>query len=123
MLKIENQKNSETLDLNNDLISDETISKHLIPFLSKHFHFKIIELKGNNLSPKNFVKIAKVLIEQKSLEYLNLEWNRLGMDEEGILAIKEILEECRTIKFIDLKNNKIGIFKNVLFFFFFIIRV
>lgn len=108
MLRIENQKHSETLDLNNELINDETISNFLIPFLSKNLHFKIIELKGNNLSPRIFSKLAKVLIEQKNLEVLNLEWNRLGMDEEGVLAVKAVLEECRKIKFIDLKNNKIG---------------
>jgi Leucine Rich repeat len=73
-------------------IGDEGAEK-LARVLIRNKNISLIDLKGNSISGKGFVKIFEALKTNFNLKSLNLEWNRLGggSDLTGMEALCSFL--------------------------------
>ena len=69
---------------------------------------KRLDLKGNNLRCTGAELVGKLLKRTSSLTELILEWNSLGMLDNGMVAISEGLALNRTLKLLNLSNNQIS---------------
>ena len=99
-------ENPQRLILNDMRIGDEGCFI-LAPFLNKNNAISVLELKGNNITGNGFIEIFQALRNNFKLKVLDLEWNFLGDNINGIEALTSFLSENRSLSHIDLKNNKI----------------
>ncbi|XP_043570659.1 leucine-rich repeat-containing protein 45 isoform X3 [Chiloscyllium plagiosum] len=67
-----------------------------------------LDMKGNNLRVAGAEALGKLLRHNKSLKNLILEWNALGMWEEGFCVFCEGLRANKCLKSLDLRNNQIN---------------
>lgn len=102
------QKNSHRITLTDNFIGDVGL-EILVPFLKENPHITTLELKGNNISPKGFAFLCDELKSTKKLKSLICEWNNIGLDEEGVKALRTLLQYNRNLLHVNLRNNKLGI--------------
>ncbi|KAK1794296.1 hypothetical protein P4O66_011188, partial [Electrophorus voltai] len=85
-----------------------TGAKLLLSGLCSNTMVKVLDLKGNNLRGAGAETLGKLLVRNKTLKRLVLEWNALGMWEEGFSIFCEGLASSSSLILLDLRNNQIN---------------
>ncbi|KAM9462802.1 leucine-rich repeat-containing protein 45 [Clarias gariepinus] len=93
--------------LSDCMLSEEGI-KLLLKGLCSNTTVKLLDLKGNNLRGAGAEALGKMLVRNKTLQRLVLEWNALGMWEEGFSVFCEGLASNSSLIRLDLRNNQIN---------------
>ncbi|XP_019412055.1 PREDICTED: leucine-rich repeat-containing protein 45 isoform X2 [Crocodylus porosus] len=83
-------------------------AKLLLHGLCSNTTVKSLDLKGNNLQAVGAEALGKLLQQNKSIQNLVLEWNSLGVWEEGFLLFCQGLSTNRSLQRLDLRNNQIN---------------
>ncbi|NWU98400.1 LRC45 protein, partial [Upupa epops] len=88
-------------------LSEEGV-KLLLRGLCSNTTVKSLDLKGNNLRTVGAEALGKLLRQNKSIRSLILEWNNLGMWEEGFSFFCHGLGANSVLQQLDLRNNQIS---------------
>ncbi|XP_075296895.1 leucine-rich repeat-containing protein 45 isoform X2 [Opisthocomus hoazin] len=88
-------------------LSEEGV-KLLLHGLCSNTTVKSLDLKGNNLRTMGAEALGKLLRQNKSIRSLILEWNSLGMWEEGFSFFCQGLGANNFLQRLDLRNNQIN---------------
>ncbi|XP_069807895.1 leucine-rich repeat-containing protein 45 [Dendropsophus ebraccatus] len=91
-----------------DCMLSEDGLKHVLQGLRNNVVAKYLDLKGNNLRGEGAEALAKLLRHNTSLVSLTLEWNNLGMWEDGFSSLCDGLSCNQTLQRLDLRNNQIS---------------
>ncbi|MCI4384022.1 hypothetical protein PGIGA_G00033440 [Pangasianodon gigas] len=91
-----------------DCMLSEEGTKLLLKGLCSNTTVKLLDLKGNNLRGAGAEALGKLLVRNKILQRLVLEWNALGMWEEGFSVFCEGLASNSSLIQLDLRNNQIN---------------
>ncbi|XP_023960489.1 leucine-rich repeat-containing protein 45 isoform X2 [Chrysemys picta bellii] len=91
-----------------DCMLNEEGVRHLLNGLCSNTVVKSLDLKGNNLRALGAEALGKLLRQNKSIRSLTLEWNSLGMWEEGFSLFCQGLGGNRFLQWLDLRNNQIN---------------
>ncbi|XP_078257239.1 leucine-rich repeat-containing protein 45 [Rhinoraja longicauda] len=91
-----------------DCMMNEEGARHLLCGLSANTVIQTLDLKGNNLRAAAAEALGKLLRQNKSLKRLILEWNAIGMWEEGFGNFCEGVKATKHLKHVDLRNNQIN---------------
>lgn len=94
------------------LLSDCMLSEEGVKLLLNGLCFnttvKVLDLKGNNMRGTGAEALGQLLVRNKMLRRLVLEWNALGMWEEGFAVFCEGLASNASLAQLDLRNNQIN---------------
>ncbi|KFQ98745.1 Leucine-rich repeat-containing protein 45, partial [Nipponia nippon] len=82
--------------------------KLLLHGLCSNTTVKSLDLKGNNLRTMGAEALGKLLRQNKSIRSLILEWNNLGVWEEGFSFFCQGLGANNCLQRLDLRNNQIN---------------
>ncbi|KFU85950.1 Leucine-rich repeat-containing protein 45, partial [Chaetura pelagica] len=82
--------------------------KLLLHGLCSNTTVKSLDLKGNNLRTMGAEALGKLLRQNKSIRSLILEWNSLGVWEEGFSFFCQGLGANNVLQLLDLRNNQIN---------------
>ncbi|KAM6050850.1 leucine-rich repeat-containing protein 45 isoform 2-T3 [Chlamydotis macqueenii] len=88
-------------------LSEEGV-KLLLRGLCPNTTVKFLDLKGNNLRTMGAEALGKLLRQNKSIRSLILEWNSLGVWEEGFSFFCQGLAANNFLQRLDLRNNQIN---------------
>ncbi|XP_051491056.1 leucine-rich repeat-containing protein 45 isoform X1 [Apus apus] len=88
-------------------LSEEGL-KLLLHGLCSNTTVKSLDLKGNNLRTMGAEALGKLLRKNKSIRSLILEWNSLGVWEEGFSFFCQGLGANNVLQLLDLRNNQIN---------------
>ncbi|XP_064379012.1 leucine-rich repeat-containing protein 45 isoform X2 [Dromaius novaehollandiae] len=88
-------------------LSEEGV-KLLLHGLCSNTTVKFLDLKGNNLRIIGAEALGKLLRQNKSIRSLILEWNSLGLWEEGFSFFCQGLGANSFLQRLDLRNNQIN---------------
>ncbi|KAM8991915.1 leucine-rich repeat-containing protein 45 isoform 2-T4 [Ara ararauna] len=88
-------------------LSEEGVAL-LLHGLCSNTTVKLLDLKGNNLRTMGAEALGKLLRQNKSIRSLILEWNSLGMWEEGFSSFCQGLGANNFLQRLDLRNNQIN---------------
>ncbi|XP_074967604.1 leucine-rich repeat-containing protein 45 isoform X2 [Phalacrocorax aristotelis] len=88
-------------------LSEEGV-KLLLHGLCSNTTVKSLDLKGNNLRTVGAEALGKLLRQNKSIRSLILEWNSLGVWEEGFSFFCQGLGANKFLQRLDLRNNQIN---------------
>ncbi|NXP23741.1 LRC45 protein, partial [Scytalopus superciliaris] len=88
-------------------LSEEGV-KLILHGLCSNTTVKSLDLKGNNLRTVGAEALGKLLRQNKSIRSLTLEWNSLGMWEEGFSFFCQGLGANNSLQCLDLRNNQIN---------------
>ncbi|XP_074016087.1 leucine-rich repeat-containing protein 45 [Numenius arquata] len=88
-------------------LSEEGV-KLLLHGLCSNTAVKSLDLKGNNLRTVGAEALGKLLRQNKSIRSLILEWNSLGVWEEGFSFFCQGLGANNVLQRLDLRNNQIN---------------
>ncbi|XP_054702082.1 leucine-rich repeat-containing protein 45 isoform X3 [Grus americana] len=88
-------------------LSEEGV-KLLLHGLCSNTTVKSLDLKGNNLRTVGAEALGKLLRQNKSIRSLILEWNSLGVWEEGFSFFCQGLGTNNFLQRLDLRNNQIN---------------
>ncbi|NXH15460.1 LRC45 protein, partial [Bucco capensis] len=88
-------------------LSEEGV-KLLLHGLCSNTTVKSLDLKGNNLRTVGAEALGKLLRQNKSIRSLILEWNSLGLWEEGFSFFCQGLGVNNSLQRLDLRNNQIN---------------
>ncbi|XP_032932387.1 leucine-rich repeat-containing protein 45 isoform X2 [Catharus ustulatus] len=88
-------------------LSEEGV-RLLLHGLCSNTTVKSLDLKGNNLRTMGAEALGKLLMQNKSIRSLTLEWNSLGMWEEGFSFFCQGLRANNFLQHLDLRNNQIN---------------
>ncbi|XP_038633085.1 leucine-rich repeat-containing protein 45 isoform X1 [Scyliorhinus canicula] len=91
-----------------DCMLNEEGAKLLLYGLCANTTIQMLDMKGNNLRAAGAETLGKLLRHNKSLKSLILEWNALGMWEEGFCVFCEGLRANKSLEHLDLRNNQIN---------------
>ncbi|XP_027019067.2 leucine-rich repeat-containing protein 45 isoform X2 [Tachysurus fulvidraco] len=91
-----------------DCMLSEEGTKLLLRGLCSNTTVKLLDLKGNNLRGAGAESLGKLLVRNKTLQRLVLEWNALGMWDEGFSVFCEGLASNSSLIQLDLRNNQIN---------------
>uniref|UniRef100_A0A8C8CE00 Leucine rich repeat containing 45 n=1 Tax=Oncorhynchus tshawytscha TaxID=74940 RepID=A0A8C8CE00_ONCTS len=91
-----------------DCMLTEEGAKLLLNGLCANTTVKVLDLKGNNLRSTGAEALGKLLVRNKTLCRLVLEWNALGMWEEAFSVFCEGLATNACLTQLDLRNNQIN---------------
>ncbi|XP_076856907.1 leucine-rich repeat-containing protein 45 isoform X2 [Brachyhypopomus gauderio] len=91
-----------------DCMLSEEGAKLLLSGLCSNTMVKVLDLKGNNLRGAGAEALGKLLVRNKALQRLVLEWNALGMWEDGFSIFCEGLASNSSLIQLDLRNNQIN---------------
>ncbi|EMP32456.1 Leucine-rich repeat-containing protein 45 [Chelonia mydas] len=91
-----------------DCMLNEEGVRQLLNGLCSNTVVKSLDLKGNNLRALGAEALGKLLRQNKSIRSLTLEWNSLGMWEEGFSLFCQGLGANRFLQWLDLRNNQIN---------------
>ncbi|XP_054077366.1 leucine-rich repeat-containing protein 45 isoform X5 [Rissa tridactyla] len=83
-------------------------AKLLLHGLCSNTTVKTLDLKGNNLRTMGAEALGKLLRQNKSIRSLILEWNSLGVWEEGFSFFCQGLGANTVLQRLDLRNNQIN---------------
>jgi len=104
---LESQKTSNKLSLPDLFFGDEGAFE-IAKFLGENKNFASVELRGNNISAIGFESICEALKGSTTLKKISAEWNNIGSENLGVIALNELIQTCTTISSVDLRNNHIG---------------
>ncbi|XP_059386364.1 leucine-rich repeat-containing protein 45 [Carassius carassius] len=93
--------------LSDCMLSEEGV-KLLLNGLCSNTTVKVLDLKGNNMRGTGAEALGQLLVRNKMLRRLVLEWNALGMWEEGFAVFCEGLASNASLAQLDLRNNQIN---------------
>ncbi|XP_063817298.1 leucine-rich repeat-containing protein 45 [Pseudophryne corroboree] len=93
--------------LSDCMLSEEGL-KHILQGLHTNSVVKYLDLKGNNLRGDGAEALGKLLRHNSALISLTLEWNNLGMWEDGFSLFCDGLSCNQTMQKLDLRNNQIN---------------
>ncbi|XP_069728869.1 leucine-rich repeat-containing protein 45 [Phaenicophaeus curvirostris] len=82
--------------------------KILLHDLCSNTTVKSLDLKGNNLRSEGAEALGKLLAQNKTIRSLILEWNNLGVWEEGFSLFCQGLGANNVLQQLDLRNNQIN---------------
>jgi len=106
--RLENQISSDSLSLVDLFIGDEG-AYEVAKFLKKtNNHFYSLQLRGNNISAAGFEVICEALKGADRLNSITAEWNNIGSDISGLVALHGLVKGNHTLETVDLKNNRLG---------------
>ncbi|XP_076153996.1 leucine-rich repeat-containing protein 45 [Alosa pseudoharengus] len=91
-----------------DCMLSEEGAKLLISGLCCNATIRLLDLKGNNLRGSGAEALGKLLVRNKTIRRLVLEWNALGMWDEGFSIFCEGLATNCHLTQLDLRNNQIN---------------
>ncbi|XP_043086865.1 leucine-rich repeat-containing protein 45 [Puntigrus tetrazona] len=91
-----------------DCMLSEEGAKLLLNGLCSNTTVKVLDLKGNNMRGTGAEALGQLLVRNKTLRRLVLEWNALGMWEEGFAVFCEGLASSASLTQLDLRNNQIN---------------
>ncbi|ROJ44599.1 Leucine-rich repeat-containing protein 45 [Anabarilius grahami] len=91
-----------------DCMLSEEGAKLLLTGLCSNTTVKVLDLKGNNMRGTGAEALGQLLVRNKMLRRLVLEWNALGMWEEGFAVFCEGLASNTSLTQLDLRNNQIN---------------
>ncbi|XP_069786301.1 leucine-rich repeat-containing protein 45 isoform X2 [Narcine bancroftii] len=91
-----------------DCMLNEEGAKVLLYGLCANTTIQILDIKGNNLRAAGAEALGKLLRQNKSLKRLILEWNALGMWEEGFCIFCEGVKANKHLKYLDLRSNQVN---------------
>ncbi|CAB1338333.1 unnamed protein product [Coregonus sp. 'balchen'] len=91
-----------------DCMLTEEGAKLLLNGLCANTTVKVLDLKGNNLRSTGAEALGKLLVRNKTLCRLVLEWNALGMWDEAFSVFCEGLASNACLTQLDLRNNQIN---------------
>ncbi|XP_028990446.1 leucine-rich repeat-containing protein 45 [Betta splendens] len=91
-----------------DCMLSEEGAKLLLTGLFCNTTVKVLDLKGNNLRTTGAEVLGKLLARNKTLRRLVLEWNALGVWDEGFSLFCEGLASNSVLTQLDLRNNQIN---------------
>ncbi|KAK9965006.1 hypothetical protein ABG768_004120 [Culter alburnus] len=91
-----------------DCMLSEEGAKLLLNGLCSNTTVKVLDLKGNNMRGTGAEALGHLLVRNKMLCRLVLEWNALGMWEEGFAVFCEGLASNTSLTQLDLRNNQIN---------------
>ncbi|XP_060719872.1 leucine-rich repeat-containing protein 45 isoform X2 [Tachysurus vachellii] len=91
-----------------DCMLSEEGTKLLLKGLCSNTTVKLLDLKGNNLRGAGAEALGKLLVRNKTLQRLVLEWNALGMWDEGFSVFCEGLASNNSLIQLDLRNTQIN---------------
>ncbi|XP_068162237.1 leucine-rich repeat-containing protein 45 isoform X2 [Antennarius striatus] len=91
-----------------DCMLTEEGAKLLLTGLFQNTTVKVLDLKGNNLRAEGAKVLGKLLTHNQSLNRLVLEWNALGVWDEGFSLFCEGLASNAGLQQLDLRNNQIS---------------
>lgn len=89
-----------------DCMLSEEGAKLLLHGLCSNTTVKMLDLKGNNMRGTGAEALGQLLVRNKILRMLVLEWNALGMWEEGFAIFCEGLASNTSLTHLDLRNNQ-----------------
>jgi len=104
---LEKQKNLSNLSLGDLLFGNEGLQQ-VTNFIKQFNKFTTINIRGNDISGPGFAELCEALIYCPSLTKISAEWNNIGSDSAGLLALQKLLKANTRISWIDLRNNQIG---------------
>ncbi|KAL2078442.1 hypothetical protein ACEWY4_026127 [Coilia grayii] len=90
-----------------DCMLSEEGAKLLINGLCCNATVRFLDLKGNNLRGSGAEALGKLLVRNKTMRRLVLEWNALGMWDEAFSIFCEGLATNCSLAQLDLRNNQI----------------
>lgn len=96
----------EELSLADCLLSEES-SKILLRGLIDNQAIKRLNLKGNNIRSGAAEMLGQFLKKNTCVRSLLVEWNSLGLWDNGMRAVCEGLALNQVLLFLDLRNNQI----------------
>ncbi|XP_044153616.1 leucine-rich repeat-containing protein 45 [Bufo gargarizans] len=91
-----------------DCMLSEDGLKPILQGLCHNAVAKHLDLKGNNLRGDGAEALGKLLRHNASIISLTLEWNSLGMWEDGFSLLCDGLSCNQTLQRLDLRNNQIS---------------
>ncbi|KAF4106990.1 leucine-rich repeat-containing protein 45 [Onychostoma macrolepis] len=91
-----------------DCMLSEEGAKLLLNGLCSNTTVKVLHLKGNNMRGTGAEALGQLLVRNNMLRRLVLEWNALGMWEEGFAVFCEGLASNTSLIQLDLRNNQIN---------------
>ncbi|KAK7134220.1 hypothetical protein R3I93_017586 [Phoxinus phoxinus] len=91
-----------------DCMLSEEGAKLLLNGLCSNTTVKVLDLKGNNMRGTGAEALGQLLVRNKTLRRLVLEWNALGMWEEGFSIFCEGLASSSSLTQLDLRNNQMN---------------
>ncbi|XP_068755458.1 leucine-rich repeat-containing protein 45-like [Montipora capricornis] len=97
----------EELNLCDCLLSEEA-SKILLRGLMENQSIKRLNLKGNNIRSGAAEMLGQFLKKNSSVRSLLVEWNSLGLWDNGMRAVSEGLAVNQSLLFLDLRNNQVS---------------
>lgn len=80
----------------------------VLELLRDNTRVKSLDLRGCNIRADGSMALAALLTHNRSLAFLGLEWNGVGMLETGVQALCKALSTSPSITEVDLRNNSIG---------------
>ena len=104
---LEKQKNLSNLSLGDLLFGNEGLQQ-VVNWIKQFNKFTTINIRGNDISGPGFAELCEALIYCPSLTKISAEWNNIGSDSAGLIALQKLLKENTRISWIDLRNNQIG---------------
>ena len=105
--RLEVQRDSDTLSLVDLFIGDEG-AYEIAKFLKYNKDYVALHLRGNNISAAGFEAICQALKGSTRMKVVSAEWNNIGSDISGLVALQQTLKANSPIEVVDLKNNRIG---------------
>lgn len=96
----------EELSFSDCLLSEES-SKILLRGLMENKAVKRLNLKGNNIRSGAAEVLGQFLKQNTCVRSLLVEWNSLGLWDNGMRAVCEGLALNQVLLFLDLRNNQI----------------
>ncbi|KAG9473589.1 hypothetical protein GDO78_004077 [Eleutherodactylus coqui] len=106
-LLLQNDVTSSHVALSDCMLSEAGL-KHILQGLRNNAVVKYLDLKGNNLRGDGAEALGKLLRHNTSIISLTLEWNNLGMWEDGFSLLCDGLGCNQTLQRLDLRNNQIN---------------
>ena len=105
--RLDSQKGSDTLSLVDLFIGDEG-AYEAAKFIRHNNNYSSLQLRGNNISAAGFEAICQALKTCSRLKSITAEWNNIGSDISGLIALHQLVRTANNLETIDLKNNRLG---------------
>lgn len=104
------------INLAKEEINDEGLEKLLQKSSKFKNSLKMLFLGGNNLTPTGATHLSKFLSQNQVLRCLDLRWNQIGL--EGLKILAPSLKACKSLKYLNLEGNELGLQVKILSFHF-----
>ena len=107
-VKLNAQKGLTKISLVDMFIGDEG-AYLLSDFLRQNNQVEYLETRGNNISSSGFAAICESLKHCSRIKTITAEWNNIGSDTQGIVALHEVARSATSLQMVDLRNNHLNV--------------